>query len=231
MGAPEAAAARVCCRPAEPDCEPATTSTRGARGRACRRDVAAGLACCRGRCGRAFRPGGSSAAVVVDDAAPDGEATVQLWGAEDKAAGLSRIRATVMLEVPTALLGTSSRRPTRRRVCALVLDGAPGRLLLLADAVHSGMLRHRTEFGPRARFAAVAATSESRFCVPRHRAHGRGGDDKMSPWNSRMRLAPPEAFMQPAAPQWSWSPRSRVWRYLATAWASSGRRSRRGGAL
>ena len=45
--------------------------------------------------------------VVVDDAAPDGEATVQLWGAEDKAAGLSRIRATVMLEVPTALLGTS----------------------------------------------------------------------------------------------------------------------------
>ena len=51
--------------------------------------------------------GGGSAAAVVDDAAPDGEATVQLWGAEDKAAGLSRIRATVMLEVPTALLGTS----------------------------------------------------------------------------------------------------------------------------
>jgi hypothetical protein len=51
--------------------------------------------------------GGGSGAAVVDDAAPDGEATVQLWGAEDKAAGLSRIRATVMLEVPTALLGTS----------------------------------------------------------------------------------------------------------------------------
>ena len=51
--------------------------------------------------------GGGSGAALVDDAAPDGEATVQLWGAEDKAAGLSRIRATVMLEVPTALLGTS----------------------------------------------------------------------------------------------------------------------------
>ena len=126
-------------------------------------------------------PRGGSGAAVVDDAAPDGEATVQLWGAEDKAAGLSRIRATVMLEVPTALLGTSLRRPTRRRVCALVLDGAPGRLLLLADAVHSGMLRHRTEFGPRARFAAVAATSESRGLHPVHRRSCCGGDYHL-PW-------------------------------------------------